>query len=174
MGAGKLAMIQAKVRARALNVFVSYATDDLPGIRPLLQGATVPGVNLFVAEDKMPPGTKLTEAIEREIRTCDLFVVMWSKHAAESQWVRYEVGLASGAGRKILPVLLDASVPLPPYLANIKYITAEQSVQSAGAQLSAVLASDLGEKRAARSEADAFTLTLVVLGLLVAAGIKEK
>lgn len=174
MGAGKLAKIEAIRRARSLNVFVSYSTEDLPGIRDLLQRAAVPGVDFFIAQDKVVPGTKLDVAIEREIKSCDLFVVMWSKSAAESAWVRFEVGIAVAAERKIVPILLDAKTEIPPYLANIKYIAAGQSITTATAELSGLLNTDLGAKRGAQSDKDALVLTLAAVGLLVAVAATGK
>jgi hypothetical protein len=105
-------------------VFVSYATADLATVELVKKWSTDPQVEVFVAEHSAPAGTALNNRIIAEIQGCDLFLLMWSAEASKSQYVLQEVGVAVGADRPILPVVLEQGVPLPALIVNLKYLDA--------------------------------------------------
>jgi hypothetical protein len=105
-------------------VFVSYATADLATVELVRKWSTDPQVEVFVAEHSAPAGTALNDRIIAEIQGCDLFLLMWSAEAAKSEYVLQEVGVAVGARRPVLPVVLEPGVPLPALIANLKYLDA--------------------------------------------------
>ena len=105
-------------------VFVSYATADLATVDMVKKWSTDPKVEVFVAEHSAPAGTALNDRIVAEIQGCDLFLLMWSAEAARSAYVLQEVGVAVGARRPILPVVLELGVPLPALIAHLKYLDA--------------------------------------------------
>jgi hypothetical protein len=105
-------------------VFVSYATADLATVDMVKKWSTDPQVEVFVAEHSAPAGTALNDRIIAEIQGCDLFLLMWSAEASKSQYVLQEVGVAVGADRPILPVVLEQGVPLPALIVNLKYLDA--------------------------------------------------
>ena len=105
-------------------VFVSYSSRDLATAAQVKQWLTVAGVQVFLAEYSLAAGADLGEAILREIRTCDMFVLLWSTGAKESDWVPQEVGVARGQGKLIVPVLLEHGMKLPAFLAGLKYLPA--------------------------------------------------
>jgi hypothetical protein len=105
-------------------IFVSYSSlnlDKANQIRSMLRGTPV---EVFVADDSVAPGEKLPEKIEAAIRECDLFVLLWSEDAEKSKWVPIELGLAQGLEKPLLPILLSANTPLPPFFRDLKYIDA--------------------------------------------------
>lgn len=90
----------------ALQVFISYSTKDLPTVdfvKTMLAGTSV---EVYVAEYDLPPGTPISPAIAAKIKTCDLFIVLWSANSRTSDWVQQEIGIAKGIGRQIIPVVL--------------------------------------------------------------------
>lgn len=105
-------------------VFVSYATADLATVDLIKKWSTDPQVEVFVAEHSAAPGTALNATIVTEIQTCDLFLLMWSAEAANSDYVLQEVGVAVGARRPIQPVVLEPDVPLPALIAHLKFLDA--------------------------------------------------
>ena len=105
-------------------VFVSYATADLATVELVRKWSTDPRVEIFIAEHSAPAGTALNDRIIAEIQHCDLFLLMWSAEASKSEYVLQEVGVAVGADRPILPVVLEQAVPLPALIVNLKYLDA--------------------------------------------------
>ena len=89
------------------NVFLSYSTKDFPSVDTLRNFLQLPEVNCFVSEYSVTPGVPLAPTIQIAIRACDLFIVLWSKNAAASEWVPQEIGLARGSNKPILPFVLE-------------------------------------------------------------------
>lgn len=105
----------------AIKVVISYSTKDLPTVN-MLQELSGPQVEIFVAEDSVAPGEMLASSIEAAIKQCDLMILVWSRHAQGSDWVNQEVGMAKGAGKRILPLVLETGLELPPMIADLKYL----------------------------------------------------
>lgn len=106
----------------AFQVFISYSHRDLSRateIKTMLEAA---GASAFVAQYSMPAGTELTPAILRQIETCDLFVLLWSHHAKDSEWVPQEIGAAKAYKRPVMPVLLHGGIDVPGFLRGLKYL----------------------------------------------------
>jgi len=75
-----------------------------------------------VAEDSVAPGAMLASSIEAAIKKCDLMILVWSRNAAASDWVKQEVGAAKSAEKRILPLMLESGLDLPPMIADLKYL----------------------------------------------------
>ena len=96
----------------AYNVFVSYSTKNLPIAEWTKSTLHQPGhVEIFVAEFSVEPSQPLNEEIEKAIRNCDLFVLLWSSEARKSDYVPQEIGIARGCNKTILPVVMQEGVP---------------------------------------------------------------
>lgn len=104
------------------NIFVSYSTHDLPQAKALQKQIENTPIEVFVAKDSISPGEELTSSIREAIEKCDLFVLLWSKNAKDSDWVRQEIGEARGQKKKILPLVLDEGIKLPAFISDLKYI----------------------------------------------------
>jgi hypothetical protein len=103
-------------------VFISYSTRDLTRatqVKQLLQGA---GAQAFLAEYDISAGEELTKKIVTAIKACDLFVLLWSHHARNSEWVPQEIGVAKGHNKIIMPIVLHEGVEVPGFLRGIKYL----------------------------------------------------
>ena len=106
----------------AFKVFISYSTRDLARtkqVKQLLEGA---GAQVFVAEYSVAPGTDLARKIIAAIKGCDLFVLLWSHHAKNSEWVPQEIGIAKGCGKPVIPVVLHRSADVTGFLKGLKYL----------------------------------------------------
>jgi hypothetical protein len=114
------------------SVFVSYSSQDLPAVN-LLQACLkgVVGLDLFVAENSLPPGASMSEQILHRIRMCDMFIVFWSQNAKESAWVSQEIGAARASGKLVIPVMLERGLSLPGFLAGLKYLKAFGTMKEA-------------------------------------------
>ena len=113
---------QKGVKCMSYKVFVSYATKSLPSVERAIQAISTGGVNAFVAEHSIAPGYKLKEAITRAISSSNLVLFMWDKEAASSDWVKEEIGMAIVLNKKILPIKIKGSPPLPDIIRDVKYL----------------------------------------------------
>lgn len=108
----------------AYRVFISYSTKDLAVAAQAKQMLEQVGVEVFLAEYSLDPGSDLGLDIIRQIQTCDLFLLLWSKNARESEWVTQEIGAAFGRGKPTIPVVLDEGELPPGFLRRLKYLPA--------------------------------------------------
>lgn len=105
------------------NVFISYSTQDLQQVKALEKQLSNTPINVFVAEHSILPSEELTSEISGAIKACDLFIVLWSKNAKDSDWVSQEIGKATALNKKILPLVLDQDLSLPGFVSGLKYLS---------------------------------------------------
>jgi len=112
----------------AYDVFISYSSKNLPTVDWLRRTLTQPSVTeVFAAEYSVLPSQKLNDEIVAAIRKCDLFVLLWTHDARASDYVPQEIGIAIGRGKTILPVVMEENVPVPAFIANLKYLPAHRN-----------------------------------------------
>ena len=93
--------------------FISYASKDRNEVLERVQMLTAVGIRYFQDVLSLEPGERWAQRLEAGIDDCDLFLLFWSSHAKQSEWVRKEVdyALQRKAGDDLLapeirPVLL--------------------------------------------------------------------
>ncbi|MCB9366631.1 MAG: toll/interleukin-1 receptor domain-containing protein [Calditrichaeota bacterium] len=125
----------------AFKIVVSYSTKDIKHVERIQSSLSNEAIEVFVADSSVLPGDVLDEKIKMAIRSCDLFVVLWSSESKRSEWVSQEIGIAEGCDKTILPIVLDDVTPPPAFIQKRKYINACTDFGSALSQLrEAVLA----------------------------------
>ena len=153
----------------AYKVFVSYSTYNIHIAQWAIQALSRPGITeVFVAEYSIEPGAVLDERILAEIRACDLFILLWSRAARQSDWVPAEVGAARMANRLIVPVVLEPNVPLPGFIAQVKYLRAYENWQAASTNLKQFV--DAQAIEAAQRQKAAVVLGLILAGIILFGG----
>ena len=86
-------------------VFLSYAHQDLPRVRPLVKALEAEGYSVWW-DRELQPGESFEATIDREIQAAKCILVVWSVHSIASQWVKNEA--LEGLDRGILaPISLD-------------------------------------------------------------------
>ncbi len=111
----------------AYNVFISYSTKNLPIVQWARNTLTQPNhIAVFAAEYSVQPRQVLNATIERAIRSCDLFILLWSHDARASDYVPQEIGIAKGCNKIILPVVMEAGVKVPGFISDLKYLPAHK------------------------------------------------
>jgi adenylate cyclase len=104
------------------DVFISYARADEAVARRVAKALTSAGLDVWWDAD-LPAHRAYSEIIERNLAEAKAVVVLWSKAAAASQWVRAEADFARNAG-KLVQAQLDAALPPMPFnqiqCANLK------------------------------------------------------
>ncbi len=90
-------------------VFVSYATQNVKLVDPLIERLRDHYITTWYAPRHMPGGY-FVENIRQALSKCDWFVVILSPAALESKWVKMEVDLAMADPRfhnQVIPILAE-------------------------------------------------------------------
>ena len=95
------------------DVFISYARSDQKIARRLASALQKAGYSLWW-DAELPAHRSYSEEIESELRKAKAVVVLWSKEAAKSQWVRAEADVARN-GAKLVQLTIDGAIPPIPF-----------------------------------------------------------
>lgn len=127
-------IVSAKVRDNQSKnyrrAFLSYATPDRAKVMLQAQALRAVGVQVFQDVLKLDPGQRWEQQLYNHIAKADLFMLFWSKDAAQSAWVIREAEFALHCQRtrrkdspEIVPVILDGPPPAlpPPSLSHIHF-----------------------------------------------------
>lgn len=87
------------------NLFLSYARDDRRVADQLAAALEAAGHQVWW-DRQLSGGSQFSTAIEEELDRADYVLVLWSRHAVQSPWVRDEAAYARDAG-KLIPLTLD-------------------------------------------------------------------
>jgi hypothetical protein len=95
--------------------FISYASVDRDKVLARVQMLNLIGIRYFQDVLTLDPGDRWEKEIYKNIDSCDLFLLFWSKAARDSEWVLKEVRYARGRqpAPEIKPVILEG----PPVIA---------------------------------------------------------
>jgi len=115
----------------SLKVFVSYSSKDMSTVTQITEELEALDIDVFVAEDSIKPGENLNESIIKNIKDCDMFILLWGKNASTSDYVKQEIGIARGADKQIIPFMIDNGVALPEFIKDIKYIRGYEDTDKA-------------------------------------------
>lgn len=154
----------------AFRVFVSYSSHDLEHVEQLQRQLTNSPIEVFVAENSVAPSQELASTIAKAIEHCDLFILVWSKNARESDWVSQEVGRADALKKTILPLILTEGMKLPGFIQNLKYLSVHKEPEKALAQARQIVVGAYEEKvrlESAQAEAEKQKLALLAIGALL-------
>lgn len=117
--------LYARVEAhRFTKIFISYAHQDEMQVRGIAEGCRMLGKDFFFDKYTLGPGERFKEKIIDYINHADLFVLCWSKNAAESEWVGIEREHAlqlinnGNSSLTIYPLCLRPEAPLPPDMSD--------------------------------------------------------
>jgi hypothetical protein len=95
------------------SVFASYSREDAHIVAPLVQLLRSAGPHVFRDEDDIHPGKRWQPVIAKALQDCRVVLVFWSANAAASDAVRTEYTRGIRLGKRIVPVLLDATLMTP-------------------------------------------------------------
>lgn len=93
-------------------VFLSYARDDAAIARRVAKALAAAGHRVWWDSD-LPAHRAYSEEIERRLDLAKAVVVLWSKSATQSQWVRAEADFARSRGKLVQAQLDDGLPPMP-------------------------------------------------------------
>ena len=90
-------------------VFLSYARDDAPAAKQLAGGIERAGHQVWW-DHHIQGGSRFASEIDRELKSADAVVVLWTKTSIDSPWVQDEAAEGRDSGR-LVPVIMGADKP---------------------------------------------------------------
>ena len=95
------------------DIFLSYASEDRDRVVPLVDALREEGWSVWW-DRELHAGPRFDQVIEEAIDAASCIVVVWSKHAIISDWVRTEAneGLEDGAGPPV-PNVRTKQIEIP-------------------------------------------------------------
>jgi hypothetical protein len=102
-------------------IFISHAWEDKALVHQLEKALADAGAEVWVDHAGIRGGDNLPERINDALEWCNTLLLIWSKAAAGSRWVKLEWTNAISLEKLIIPCPLDKT-PLPSILAYIAYI----------------------------------------------------
>lgn len=109
-------------------LFLSHSSIDKPFVRELRE-SLYSVCETFFDETDIKYGQSITERLDTELKETDMLVLVFSKNAAESEWVRKEWSAMFHMGKPLVVIRIDDH-ELFPLLKDKKYIRYIDSVQS--------------------------------------------
>jgi hypothetical protein len=105
-------------------VFVSHNKADKASARLLATALVEAGVSVWFDEWNLRPGESIIGGIEHGLTKCDVFVLIWSANAQQSNWVGAELRAITTRrvgdnSLRIVPIFADGT-PLPILIAEYK------------------------------------------------------
>ena len=88
-----------------MRIFLSHSSRDRAQCEALKETAEAMGIEAYLAEHDVQPGTNLAEKIKREIVRSDAIVVLLSDNGAEAPYVHQEIGVAVNAKKVVVPLV---------------------------------------------------------------------
>ncbi len=116
-----------------LKIFISHSWEDKPLVRRLEKELQAAGAEVWVDHEGIRGGDNLPERISEALEWCNTLVLVWSKTASQSRWVKLEWTNAISLERAIIPCRVD-NATLPAILAHKAYV-AFSDIEAGLAQL---------------------------------------
>lgn len=109
-----------------MNLFISHSNKDSDLALKIAQELSRFGVQAWVYEKEISAGEGIISKVEPALENADYVLVILSKAALHSGWVRRETHarLMSdlAAGEESIILILTDDVPVPPLLRSVKWV----------------------------------------------------
>jgi formylglycine-generating enzyme required for sulfatase activity len=107
----------------SLSAFVSHSHNDNLWCRPFVQALHDAGLDVWYDEKGLSGGAQWMATIEQELQTRDVFLLVLTPDAWESEWVQRELQLALVTKRIIVPIMLKKTA-ISGFLLTVQFIQA--------------------------------------------------
>ena len=162
------------------HIFISYSRKDLVYAEKLVNALRREGFNPWVDKDELEAGTFWQDRLQKQIVTCDCYILIMSRHAKVSKWVPDELVTAKKKGKPIFPLLLDdtelflaletiqgedvsgGQLPSEKFYQRLAQVTPRQ--KKAGQRVDSVHLVDSARKKKVNANADKITNFLTKAG----------
>lgn len=93
-----------------IRIFLSYASEDSNSATELINElGKQPNVHVFTS-DKMSAGENWRSKIKKTLSESDFFLVLLSPTSVQSRWIQFELGVAWGLNKFIIPIVTSHDV----------------------------------------------------------------
>jgi hypothetical protein len=86
-------------------VFVSYLNRDISWVRQFVEALQSLGIDVWFAEQQVPPGRPVQSETEKAMRESDFLVTLITPDSAQTPNLFFELGAAVGLGKVIVPIV---------------------------------------------------------------------
>ena len=91
------------------DAFISFSSTDRPWAMKLYSALKASNIEPFLDQERLEAGRPWALRLAKAIQTSQHFVVLWSQHAKQSDWVRRELGVFEAiVGPAIVGSALDS------------------------------------------------------------------
>ncbi len=109
-----------------MNIFISHNKKDKDIAREIALFLVAENINVWFDEWEISAGDSIIEEIEAGLMRASHFIIIWSKNASSSNWVRKELATILKKAietkvPKVIPIILD-DTSLPSLINDLKYI----------------------------------------------------
>lgn len=105
------------------SIFFSHASRDAEWCARLADEAESFGLQAYLAEHDVRPGTQLAAKVQEAIRTSSAMLVLLTDNTADSAYVHQEIGYARAQDKLIIPLVQPEHVSTQlALLAGVEYI----------------------------------------------------
>lgn len=91
----------------AHDVFLSYKFEEKEEALAVKRALESAGIACWMAPESIPGGSSYADEIDGAIRGCRALVLILSKRAQSSPWIKKEIEVALSAGKLVLPFLIE-------------------------------------------------------------------
>ena len=89
------------------HIFISYSKRDIVYAEKMINALRREGFNPWVDMEGLGAGTHWQTRLQKQIYTCDAYILIMSRNAFNSRWVPDELVTAKTKNKPIFPLLLD-------------------------------------------------------------------
>lgn len=89
------------------HIFISYSKKDIVYAEKLINALRREGFSPWVDMEGLGAGTQWQNRLQKQIFTCDAYILIMSHNAFKSRWVPDELVTAKTKNKPIFPLLLD-------------------------------------------------------------------
>jgi len=89
------------------HIFISYSKRDIVYAEKLINALRREGFNPWLDMEGLGAGTHWQTRLQKQIYTCDAYILVMSRNAFNSKWVPDELVTAKTKDKPIFPLLLD-------------------------------------------------------------------
>ena len=100
-----LAWPTARALSPRVEVFLSHSCDDLQHVALVKRQIEALGVDVYLAEHDLRPGTSIAAKVQEAIKRCHAVVVLITGNSIDSAFVQQEVGIARAFDKPIVPIV---------------------------------------------------------------------
>jgi hypothetical protein len=103
-------------------IFISHSSKDSEIARWLANKLDESGADVWIDHNRLKAGSSIPDSINAALKSCNIFILLWSNSVVNSDWVNIEwTSALMDQKTKIIPILLDET-PLPNILRRLYYI----------------------------------------------------